>query len=218
MKFDLHIHSSYSDDSYISPEDIIKTAEQRGLDGIALNDHNTLEGYRSVKEYDTDLIIAPALEVSTSGGHVMALGVQEEIEDRLSIPETKDRIEERGGLAIALHPYRTPSGLGEKNVRANEWAAIEGLNGRCSKRNNKRAQDLAASLGLPSVAGSDAHRLKSVGKAFTVLEDVDDWGDILSQIKNGETDFGGESRTYWDHIFYIKRTLSRWIKRGFTRI
>lgn len=218
MRFDLHIHSSYSDDSYISPEDIIKAAEKRGLDGIAFSDHNTLEGYHNGKDLDTDLIIVPSVEVSTSGGHVMAIGVQEEIEDRLPIAETIDRIEEQGGLAIAVHPFRTSSGLGEKNVRANEWAAIEGMNGRCSGRNNKKAQEMAADLNLPVTGGSDAHRLKTVGKAITILEDVEEWEDIVLEIRRGNTGLGGESRTFLEHIFYLRRTLSRWINRGFRRI
>lgn len=218
MKFDLHIHSSYSDDSDVSPKRIIETAESIGLDGIAFHDHNTLEGYQAGKDIDTDLIIVPAIEVSTLRGHVMALGVQEKVEDRLSIEETIDRIEERGALAIAVHPFRTPSGLGEKNVRDNEWDAIEGLNGRCSSRNNKRSRDMASDLGLPLIGGSDAHRLETVGKAFTVLEKVEGWEDVVREINEGNTDVGGQSRTFSEHVFYMKRTLSRWVRRGFKRI
>ncbi|MFW5945690.1 MAG: CehA/McbA family metallohydrolase [Candidatus Natronoplasma sp.] len=218
MKFDLHVHSSYSDDSDIPPKDIIETAEKIGLDGLAFLDHNSLEGYFSSKDIETDLIIIPAMEVSTLSGHVMALGVQEEIESRCSIQETRDRIKEQGGLSIAVHPFRIVSGLGEKTVRENDWDGIEGLNGRSWERENKKAQKMADELGLPITGGSDAHRLKSIGQAYTLSEGVSDWQDVMEEIKKGNTDVDGKSRTLSRNLFYMKRTFSRWVRRGFRRI
>ncbi len=218
MKFDLHIHSAYSDDSDITPKDIIKTAEIKELDGIALLDHNTLEGYFKLKKLGTDLIIVPAMEVSTLKGHVMAIGVQEEIEERLSIEATTEKIREVGGLSIAVHPHRFWSGVGEKEVLENEWDGIEGLNSRSWGWNNRSAQKIAKDLDLPVTGGSDAHRLKSIGKAYTVFRDVCDWEDVIKEIKKGNTEVKGESRTLLQNLFYAKRTLSRWARRGFRRI
>ncbi len=218
MKFDLHVHSSYSDDSDISPKDIIRTAEKIGLDGLAFLDHNTLEGYLRSKDIETDIIIVPAMEVSTMSGHVMALGVQEEIEAGLPVEETIARIKEQGALSVAVHPFRIVSGLGEKTVRENEWDAIEGMNGRCSKSNNTQSRKLAAELGVPTTGGSDSHRMESIGTAYTVLEDIEGWEDTIKEIKKGNTDVGGRSRTFSENLFYFRRTLSRWIKRGFKRI
>jgi len=44
MKYDLHIHSKYSHDSLLSPDNILKVARKRGLGGIAVTDHNTILG------------------------------------------------------------------------------------------------------------------------------------------------------------------------------
>ncbi len=218
MKFDLHVHSAYSDDSDIPPEKIIKTAESKNLDGIAFLDHNTLDGYFKAKDLNTDLIIVPAMEVSTRKGHVMALGVQEEIEERLSIEETTEKIREREGLSIAVHPHRFRSGLGEKNVIENHWDGIEGLNGRSWEWNNNKAQKIADDLGLPVTGGSDAHRLKSIGDAYTIFENIEDWEDVIEEIKKGNTKVGGKSRTISQNLFYVKRTFTRWVRRGFRRI
>ncbi len=218
MRFDLHVHSIYSDDSDMTLKDIIKTAEFKELDGIALLDHNTLEGYFKLKKLDTDLIIVPAMEVSTLEGHVMALGVQEEIEERLSIIETTERIREVGGLSIAVHPHRFWSGLGEKNVRDNDWDGIEGLNARSCGRKNKKAQKMADELGLAITGGSDAHRMKSIGEAYTIFDGVGDWEDVIEDVKKGDTEVGGKSRTLSQNLFYVKRTVSRWVGRGFRRI
>ncbi len=218
MKFDLHIHSAYSDDSDILVEDIIKTAETKDLDGIAFLDHNTLDGYFKAKGLDTDLIIVPAMEVSTLKGHVMSLGIQEEIEERLSIEATTEQIRERGGLSIAVHPHRFRSGLGEKNVKKNDWDGIEGLNGRSWEWNNNKAQKIADDLGLPVTGGSDAHRLKNIGDAFTFFENLGDWEDVIEEVKKGNTKVGGKGRTLSQNLFYVKRTFTRWVKRGFRRI
>jgi predicted metal-dependent phosphoesterase TrpH len=59
MKIDLHCHSYYSNDGISSPEKLIKTALKRGLDGIALTDHNTTQGLergnRSCKKIKCDI-------------------------------------------------------------------------------------------------------------------------------------------------------------------
>ena len=44
MKYDLHIHSIYSYDSYLRPENIIKMAKKRSLNGVAVADHGTIKG------------------------------------------------------------------------------------------------------------------------------------------------------------------------------
>ena len=44
MRYDLHVHSKYSYDSFTSPEKIIKVAKKRGLDGVAITAHGTIKG------------------------------------------------------------------------------------------------------------------------------------------------------------------------------
>ncbi|HPZ30583.1 MAG TPA: PHP domain-containing protein, partial [Limnochordia bacterium] len=41
---DLHIHSSYSCDGQFSPEELVITAKEKGLQAIALTDHNSVKG------------------------------------------------------------------------------------------------------------------------------------------------------------------------------
>ncbi len=218
MRFDLHIHSRYSEDSKSTLEDIIEKARRENLDGLALMDHNTLEGFFEAQKIDTELIIIPGMEVSTDDGHVMALGVQEDIETRLSIPETIDRIREKGGLAVAAHPSRFWSGMGKENALGNSWDAVEGMNGRSWEIKNNRAQKIAEDLDLPVTGGSDSHRVKTVGKAYTIIEDVERWEDLIPKVEKGDTDVGGNSRDFAQTFFYVRRALGGWMKRGFKRI
>ncbi len=218
MKFDLHIHSTYSGDSKSDPKDIVKVAEKKGLDGIALLDHNSIKGYKKIKNMDTDLIIVPGIEVSTEEGHVGALGLKEEIGRPKTVERAIEIIHEHDAIAVAVHPYRFWSGMGEDVIRGNDWDAMEGLNGRTWHYKNVRARNLAEEMDLPIVGGSDAHRLKSVGKSFTVVKNANDWEELVDDIKDYETYVGGEDRTYKQTFFYVRRAVGGWIKRGFKRI
>jgi Predicted metal-dependent phosphoesterases (PHP family) len=66
MRGDLHIHSTASDGS-LSPRQIIKLAKSRGVDTIAISDHNSVDGIAEAseagKEYGISVI--PAVELST---------------------------------------------------------------------------------------------------------------------------------------------------------
>ena len=53
MKYDLHVHSRYSYDGILSPEEIVKIAIKKGLNGIAITDHNTIRGSQEAKNYET---------------------------------------------------------------------------------------------------------------------------------------------------------------------
>ncbi len=217
MKIDLHIHSKYSSDSHSKPKDVIKAAKKRGLGGIAITDHNSMAGYRSIKDVGS-FIVVPGVEISTDSGHVIALGIQEDIDTKKSVGETLDDIYEQGGLAIASHPYRFWSGLGEDIVRENSWSAIETLNGRSGILSNQRASKLAASMDTSVVGGSDSHSLATIGKAYTVMKTVSTWEDVIDAIQKGDTSAGGSSRTFGETCCYVTKALSGWAKRGFTRI
>jgi len=71
MKYDLHIHSKYSNDGVIEPYEIVKMAKKRGLDGIAITDHNMIKGGLETKKYETDdLKVIIGSEVLTEKGEI----------------------------------------------------------------------------------------------------------------------------------------------------
>ena len=61
---DLHVHSDRSDGLY-SPQELVKRAEKIGLEGIALTDHDTLDGLNDFMDASTDLQRVPGVEIST---------------------------------------------------------------------------------------------------------------------------------------------------------
>lgn len=72
-KFDLQIHTPASDDykdKKATPEDIVKTAISKGLDGIAVTDHQTGVWVDSIKKAakGKNLIVFPGVELKVHGG------------------------------------------------------------------------------------------------------------------------------------------------------
>lgn len=80
-KLDLHLHTKASHDFHgnISPNDIVEEAIRKGLDGIAITDHNTgawIDRVSAAAEHK-NLTVFPGVEISCSGGekgiHIVAL-------------------------------------------------------------------------------------------------------------------------------------------------
>ncbi len=170
IRADLHVHTTYSADSLITPRDLVYYAKKRGLNACAVTDHNTLDGaYKIAKE--TDFLIIPGMEVSSVDGHIVALNVRELIPKGYSAVETVARIHKAGGIAIACHPYVYFKGcLGEKVCE--DFDAIEVINARAYpfKRSVKKAQEAAERLKLSQVAGTDAHFGPQIGSGYTEME------------------------------------------------
>lgn len=189
FKIDMHVHSYYSyDDGINSPEEIIKSAEDVGLDGLAITDHDNLEGAIKASKIETDLLIIKGCEISSRDGHILAYGISELIPKGLGASETIDMIHAQDGLAVASHPYDSRrSGVGDL-IHSLPFDAIEALNGHYI--NDKgRTRRICEEKSYPMVAGTDAHMAKEVGSCYTLFESIDDY---KAEIKSGRTRVGGK--------------------------
>jgi predicted metal-dependent phosphoesterase TrpH len=166
---DLHVHTTYSKDSLIRPKDLVFYAKKRGLNAVAVTDHNSIEGAYKIAE-ETDFLIIPGMEISSSDGHIVALNVKELIPRGLRAAETVERIHRAGGVAIACHPYVYFKGCLKGNV-CETFDAIEVINARAFpfKRSVRKAEETAKELGLVRVAGTDSHYGPQIGCAYTAI-------------------------------------------------
>lgn len=214
MIIDPHIHSVYSGDATGTPREIIKKARKIGLDAIAIADHNSLKGshmaLKEVKEFK-DLLIIPSMEVTTSRGHIVALGVNQEIKKGLTPEETMEKIQEAGGVSIVPHPFvRYRDGL---LARTNtlKMDAIETLNSRyIFGYSNWRAKKLAQEKNIPEIGSSDAHFVGAIGSCVTKVQADFSIDSILEAIRKGKTTPQG-GRTPLPLI--IKEVINKKIKR-----
>ena len=193
VKADLHVHTSYSTDSIITPKDLVFYAKKRELTAVAVTDHNQVEGAKKIAA-ETDFLIIPGTEVSSRDGHIVGLNVNDNIPRGLSAGETVDRIHSTGGVAIACHPYALfKSSIGQ--YVSSKFDAIETINASSFpfRSASSKAEKLAKRFNLPRVAGTDAHFGPVIGCAYTIIDSEPNLEAILGAIIKGKCEPVGGS-------------------------
>jgi len=209
-KADLHVHTPksacYSDKS-VTPEQIVDAALASGLEVIAITDHNSVAAIEEVREAarQRQLFVFPGIELSTKGGHVIAIfeldtpvekldelldyvGIAEERRgDAISVAhggmaKVCEKIEEQGGMAIAAHIERWPSGFLETSeprhvkMSIHECQYLSAL--ELTVPQNKGLWNTGQVRGYPRkyacIQGSDAHALVEIGRrpVYIQMEEV----------------------------------------------
>jgi hypothetical protein len=186
MILDPHVHTLYSIDGYATPRDMARIADKRGVI-IAVTDHNTIKGSLRASSLSENILCG--MEVSSREGHIVALGIKEEVKKGMSAEETLDRIHELGGVAIAAHPFRLREGMGKKVN--NRFDGIEVLNARSNEKSNARARKHATSLNIAMMGGSDAHLVEHICSGYTRF-DGESAEDALEAIRKKKTEPHGK--------------------------
>ena len=214
LRLDLHIHSTYSTDSFNTIDTIHRRLQEQGFNGYALADHDTIKGHTEAHEKAGELTLIPALEVSAKDVHILAFDPTDTVPMHLSMAETVEHIHDQGATAILAHPYGLPKSWVKINeVRGVGFDAIEVANSAqipydyiCAK--NRR---LAEKLGLPMTGGSDSHIPETIGRSFTVVEaDSPSKDDVIKAIRLGRTTVGGtytHIREWFSKNFRKKRRV-----------
>lgn len=214
VKADLHVHTIYSRDSIITPNDLVFWAKKRGLNAVAVTDHNAVEGAKKIAA-ETDFLIIPGTEVSSRGGHIVGLNVKEAIPRDLGADETVDRIHRAGGVAIACHPYALFKGSIGRHVTA-KFDAVETINASSFpfRSASSKAEKLAERFNLPRVAGTDAHYGPVIGCAYTVIDSELNLESILEAIVKGRCEPAGGSISLRMRIENQGRFFKKYMKSG----
>lgn len=193
-KYELHTHTKYSKCSSLEPKILLETAKKKGINGLAITDHDTIKGAIEISKLNKDpnfeVIIGE--EISTDKGHVIGLYLKEEIKPG-KIERVISEIKKQNGLVILPHPYDIGILRGSKiNLKKfkKDIDAIEGINGRINfKKFNLKAQRFAKKNNIPLVSGSDAHFSKEVGKCCIYLET-----NLRTAIKNNQIKISGTNK------------------------
>jgi hypothetical protein len=203
IKADFHIHTKYSIEPralgllqsrpWYGPERVIQTVIKKGLDAIAITDHDTMKGANigakilKKKYIANELILVKGEEISTSDGHLIGLGIEEEIKPDLSAEETIDQIKSQGGVAIAPHPFAFH---GLKNlIPSLKLDGVELFGPWNGFFPNKEGVIMLKGLKLSKMGSSDAHTLGVIGKIRTKLNVKHSSIDcILESIKKGNVE------------------------------
>jgi predicted metal-dependent phosphoesterase TrpH len=187
---ELHCHTCYSKDSLMLPARLIDVARRRGLQRLAVTDHNAFDGALRAAQMDPELII-PGEEIMTTGGELLAYYVRELVPPRLTPEKTIEILRQQGAVIGVAHPFDT--------IRAGHWDeaelrailplvdAVEVFNARvATSAQNGRAAQLAEAADKPGIAGSDAHTYLEVGRATTRLPAFSDAASLRAALASCE--------------------------------
>lgn len=185
IAIDTHVHTCVSPDSLADISSVLLSASRRGLSGVAITDHNSIEGSRRAIRIARRLIrrhrlpptffVIPGEEVGSTDGHIIALFISHEIGEGMSAAQTVDAIHAQGGLAIAAHPMLGHS-LGALAVTV-PFDAVETVNSAeemhyLLAKGDLRQQraDFYAGVRKPRIGASDAHDPQIVGLCYSLVK------------------------------------------------
>lgn len=196
MWIDCHCHTKYSNDNWLEPVDLVRRARQLGLDGVVITEHHSYLVSEPVEAIGRDegLLVLRGVEVSTDRGHMLAFGMHDDDwnvwgrNNYIPIRELISRMAELGGICVPAHPFREigVASLLEGLLDLEGIAGVETHNGGNSAADNDLAQRAAAHMGLPTLGGSDCHKVGAVGRCATeFLRPVTDMADFMAAVREG---------------------------------
>ncbi len=168
MGLDLHLHTVASWDCLSDPARILARAEARGIDRLAVTDHNLMDAALELHSRYPDRII-PGEEVKTAEGiDVIGLYLTRPIPKGTPARETIEEIRAQGGIPYLPHPFARGKGGGGRFVEelAPLVDVIEVFNARLHPGHlNELAAPVARRFGRLESVGSDAHTVREIGRA-----------------------------------------------------
>ena len=144
-----HVHTKYSHDSGGSLDEVLKAAHGQDLDFVVITDHNSLAGKLDpVLQHPTaQPLLIIGNEISTTEGHLIALGTREEIKTPIEPQAAIDLIHEQGGFAVLAHPICDRTNW--KNWDVKNYDGIEVYNFACDFYASNKPVFFLKSLLLP---------------------------------------------------------------------
>lgn len=232
MKLDAHVHTHYSGmtsiwplslimrESYNTPDRVYRLAKARGMDLVAITDHDTIAGALTLADRP-DVIVG--CEVSA---HFPGTGVDVHLGVLDVTPAQFARIDRLRHDVALLLPFLHEAGIftvvnhvaSQVNGRLTPahiasllpWVdAFEVINGSRLPAQNRTARALATANGLGHVGGSDAHTGRGIGRTCTVVNDVSTREQFMEGLRAGR----GRAEGQQGHYFTMASDMLRFAAR-----
>ena len=203
LRADLHVHTMHSRinndlaflrsrDCYSRPEDVYRVAKARGMDLVAITDHDSIDGCLELLDARPDLpdlIVGEEISCRMPRGnievHLAGYGMTEALHREVQrlrgnvfdVIAALRQARVFFALNHLLHFYRGQVPLEDYLRLLEEVPALEARNGTMLRSHNELVERLLAEMGddapgaaprrVAAVAGSDAHTLRRVGRTWT---------------------------------------------------
>lgn len=180
---DLHVHTLASDGTSGIDEILAFVEERTDLDVLAISDHERIDAAVAARAIARDrglrFEVVVGEEVTTLGGHLLALFLEEPIRPFRSLRSTIVAVHDQGGIAIPAHPlvpyplcaqgWVLRRLLDDPDDRAHP-DAIEAFNPTTFGRPvHGRVVRFAEEHSLATVGSSDAHVASAIGTGWTTF-------------------------------------------------
>lgn len=241
MKLDAHVHTHYSGmtsiwplslimrESYNTPERVYRLAKARGMDLVAITDHDTIDGALTLAHLP-DVIVGCEVSASFPGTGVdVHLGVlditpaQFQVIDRLrgDVGDLLPYLREQRIFTVVNHVASQVNGRMTPAHIASllPWVdAFETINGSRLATQNRTAAALASSTGKIGVGGSDAHTGRGIGRTFTVVDGATNRDEFMAGLRAGRARADGREGHYFTMASDMLRFAARFYEERTVRL
>ena len=190
----------------------MEAASKNGIDVLFVTNHNTLDGYCKMVEYQQNhhkfknIRVYPAEEVTINNkGHIIAYGIEREIRSGMTLGETLDEVKRQNAVSCAAHPFAVSNGIREK---ARLCDMIESFNSNnLDHFSNVVADRFARQNGLITIAGSDSHIGSTIGRCINTIEAENNLDTLIEGMRHGKfsvdrADYATKGEVF-EHAHYI---------------
>jgi predicted metal-dependent phosphoesterase TrpH len=220
MKLDAHVHTHHSGmtgiwplslimrESYNSPVQAYHLAKARGMDLVAITDHDTIEGALTLSHLP-DVVVGcevsacfPGTPVQVHLGVLDITLVQQRQIDRLrrDVALLLPYLREERIFTVVNHVASQVNGrLTPAHIASLvPWVdAFEVINGSRLPAQNQTAAALASAWGKGCIGGSDAHTGRGIGRTYTVVDDVTTRSEFMAALRAGRGRAAGQEGNFF---------------------
>jgi predicted metal-dependent phosphoesterase TrpH len=231
VKLDTHVHTVYSGrstirpldrflrESYNTPEGVYRRAKARGMDLVAITDHDQIDGALTIADRPDVIVGCEVTGVFPNDSvcvHLGVLGVTEA--QHVEIQRLRHNVAE---LLPYLRQQRIFTSVNHVASRINgeitaahiaaliPWVdGIEIINGSRLPSQNRTARALAEAYGRTPIAGSDSHTGRGIGRTWIEVDGARTRDEFLSGLRAGRVRVGGRQGNYFTMASDIVRVTS----------
>ncbi len=200
----LHVHTLHSACAETRIEQIGDYCREKGIDVIAVTDHDAISGALMLRDMAPDLRVIVGSEILSADGEIVGLFLEEDIPTGLSAEETCERIKAQGGLVYVPHPFDPLKIRRLKRgplMRVLDYVdIIEVFNAKLNLPvYNVVAARFAFDYGKAGAAGSDAHYLEAIDVCINEMADFSTPQEFLTSLHTARltTVRSYPMRTWW---------------------
>jgi predicted metal-dependent phosphoesterase TrpH len=237
MKLDAHVHTYYSGnttlkylnrimkESYSTPEQLYRVAKSRDMDLVTITDHDAIGGVLTIADRPDVIVgceITAIFPEDGEIGHIGVLGIteaqhRESQRLRHNAHELVRYLKEQQIFCTLNHLASLSAGrLTAAHIfSVLPWiSAVEIKNGTRLKCQNRTAAALAKAHGKVTVAGSDSHTYRGIGKTYMVCDNARNREEFLFELRQGRVRVEGREGGFFTLASDILRTTANFYREG----